>query len=243
MSTCGELTCSRSGSPWSRPPGDRRARRADGWRRGRSSATIAGQVVDAVQELDDDADVAQVVAPDLLDQLGVVPALDVDAAGPGYLGPADRRGDRAGCGPGGAAAGRCAGLLTGRTSITRLPSSRNVPLSGNTRRRPYRSSSVTASFSQLTTAPQKSPEPSSTTMPTLGSDPRQRRGPARDGGASTSWSYRLLRTRPPALAEGALARLGSVARLSMRDGRRTASAARRPGRCSRNSPRAVPQAR
>ena len=40
-----------------------------------------GEVVDAVHELDHHADVPQVVAPDLLHQLGVVPALDVDPAG------------------------------------------------------------------------------------------------------------------------------------------------------------------
>ena len=38
------------------------------------------EVVDALDVLDDDALDAQVVAPDLLDELGVVPALDVDAA-------------------------------------------------------------------------------------------------------------------------------------------------------------------
>jgi hypothetical protein len=57
------------------------------------------QVVDAFQVLDDDADVAQVVAPDLLHQLRVVLALDVDPAGLGDLGPLLRRGDRPGGGP------------------------------------------------------------------------------------------------------------------------------------------------
>src|SRR3546814_15562083 len=42
--------------------------------------------VHAVQALDDDALVAQVVAPDLLDQLGVVDALDQDPAGAGDAG-------------------------------------------------------------------------------------------------------------------------------------------------------------
>ncbi len=41
----------------------------------------AGEVVDAVQRLDDDPLDPQVVAPHLLHQLGVVLALDVDAAG------------------------------------------------------------------------------------------------------------------------------------------------------------------
>ena len=48
------------------------------------------EVIDALQVLDHHADVAQVVAPDLLDQFGVVPALDVDPAGPGDPGPAGR---------------------------------------------------------------------------------------------------------------------------------------------------------
>src|SRR5215212_9815182 len=49
------------------------------------------QVVDAVQRLDDDALDAQVVAPDLLHELGIVLALDVDAplAGDPRLGPGD----------------------------------------------------------------------------------------------------------------------------------------------------------
>jgi hypothetical protein len=57
------------------------------------------EVVDAFQVLDDDADVPQVVAPDLLHQLRVVLALDVDAAGLGDLGPLLRRGHGAGGGP------------------------------------------------------------------------------------------------------------------------------------------------
>src|SRR5260370_8138237 len=47
-------------------------------RRGGEIPDDGGQVVDALQVLHDDADIAQVVAPDLLDQLGVVLALDVD---------------------------------------------------------------------------------------------------------------------------------------------------------------------
>src|ERR1700733_13382145 len=57
------------------------------------------QVVDAFQVLDDDADVPQVVAPDLLHQFRVVLALDVDPAGLGDLGPLLRRGERGGRGP------------------------------------------------------------------------------------------------------------------------------------------------
>ena len=45
---------------------------------GREVADRAGEVVDAVEHLDDDALDPQVVAPDLLDELGVVLALDED---------------------------------------------------------------------------------------------------------------------------------------------------------------------
>ena len=48
---------------------------------GSEVAQVVGQVVDAFEVLDHDALDPQVVAPDLLDQLGVVPALDEDAAG------------------------------------------------------------------------------------------------------------------------------------------------------------------
>src|SRR6266851_2629532 len=72
-------------------------------RRGGEIPDDGGQVVDALQVLHDDADIAQVVAPDLLDQLGVVLALDVDPARAGDLGPgplACRRGHGPGRGPG-----------------------------------------------------------------------------------------------------------------------------------------------
>ena len=92
---------------------------------------------------------------------------------------------------------RCAG--TGPTSTTRLPSSRNVPASGNTRRLPNRSSSVTASFSQPTTAPQNSAALSSTTSP-FSASIRGGSAGRRDGAASTSWLYCLLRTSSPSSA-------------------------------------------
>ena len=95
-------------------------------RAGAKLATIAGQVIDSLQVLHHDAHVAQVIAPDLLDQLGVVPALHVDPAGPGHPRPAARppagpgeASDPAPGRPGRAAAG------TGLTSVTGLPSSRN----------------------------------------------------------------------------------------------------------------------
>ena len=129
--------------------------------RGGEAGDDRRQVVDALEVLHDDADVAQVVAPDLLDQLGIVAALDVDAARLGDLGPARRCRDRSrrgsrGC-PGGTPCPSGPACGPGRTSCTGLPSSRKgAGLSGNTRRLPWRSSSVTASFSQNTTAPQNS---------------------------------------------------------------------------------------
>jgi hypothetical protein len=67
-----------------------------------------GEVVDALQVLHSDGDVAQVIAPDLLDEFGVVLALNIDAAGPRDLGPLGGGGDRAGRGL--ARAGRDGGL-------------------------------------------------------------------------------------------------------------------------------------
>ena len=51
-------------------------------RAGTEVAHVRHEVVDAAERLDDDALDAQVVAPDALDQRGVVHALDPDAAGP-----------------------------------------------------------------------------------------------------------------------------------------------------------------
>ena len=64
-------------------------------RPGTEVAQHLGQVVDPLEQLDDDALDAQVVAPDPLDELGVVTALDEDPAGAGdsRLGVVD--GDRA----------------------------------------------------------------------------------------------------------------------------------------------------
>ena len=63
------------------------------------------QVVDAAQVLDRDALDPQVVAPHLLDELGVVASLDVDAARQRDAGAGVVDGARAGCRPGGP--GRC----------------------------------------------------------------------------------------------------------------------------------------
>ena len=81
-----------------------------------------GQVVHALQVLHDDALDPQVVAPDPLDQLGVVPALDVDPPGPRDPRLRARHGDRPGRRTAAARAGRAA--ARGRTSVTGRPSIR-----------------------------------------------------------------------------------------------------------------------
>ena len=83
-----------------------------------------GQVVDAVHRLDDDGELAEVVAPDVLDQLGVVAALDPDPAGGG-----DRRsaGGAAATDPDAVSAGALDGATVGRRSVTGRPSSRKPP--------------------------------------------------------------------------------------------------------------------
>ena len=105
-------------------------------------AQVLGEVVDALEVLDDDALDPQVVAPDLLDELGVVPALDEDPAGARdpRLGAGDR--DRPGRRTRRRGRARCA--PAGRR-ITGTPSSRKPGPSGNVRRLPRRSSRVTVS--------------------------------------------------------------------------------------------------
>ena len=128
-------------------------------------AQVVGQVVDAVEVLDDDALDPQVVAPDLLDQLGVVAALDEDPAGAGHprLGAVARRPspDAVRVGLAGRRPRRAAARITGR------PSSRKPGPSGNVRRLPRRSSrvSVSRSRSTATISPHKSVVTSSTTAP------------------------------------------------------------------------------
>ena len=119
------------------------------------------QVIDAAEVLHHHADVTEVVAPDPLDQLGVVPALDVDPAGQGGPGPGGRAGDRSGGGPGG-----CRGRArTGALSSTGRPSYSRPAPNGKLRRLPCRSSSTTRPFSQRSTAPQKPVVASSRTCP------------------------------------------------------------------------------
>src|SRR5581483_1831497 len=70
-----------------------------GVRAGRERCDVLRQAVDPVEALDDDALYAQVVAPDLLDELGVVDALDPDAAGARHTCPLPRHGARPRGGP------------------------------------------------------------------------------------------------------------------------------------------------
>ena len=116
-----------------------------------------GQVVHAVQRLDDDALDAQVVAPDLLDQFGVVLALDVDAAARARPapGPRPRRSSPTRCAS--APSAPCASAAPGRRA-DRPPRSRGR--ADSRALLPKRSSRWTTSFSQRTTAP---------TNPVLGS--------------------------------------------------------------------------
>ena len=64
-------------------------------RSGLEVAEVVGEVVDAAEVLHHDALDPQVVAPDLLDELGVVAALDEDPARPGDTGPRAGHRDRA----------------------------------------------------------------------------------------------------------------------------------------------------
>jgi hypothetical protein len=56
-------------------------------RRGLELGHGPGQIVDAVQRLDHDSELAQVVAPDMFDQFCIVLALDPNPRGPSHLGP------------------------------------------------------------------------------------------------------------------------------------------------------------
>src|SRR5829696_10271475 len=61
----------------------------------------AREVVDAAEVLDDHPNMAQVVAPNLLHQLGIVAPLDIDPAGQRGLGPTGRTDGRTRGSPGG----------------------------------------------------------------------------------------------------------------------------------------------
>ena len=133
-------------------------------RAGPEVAEVVGEVVDAAEVLHDDALDAQVVAPDLLDQLGVVPALDEDPAGAGHPGLRAVDGDRARRGAGRLRRG-------GRGSAGRAPPA--CPRAGSRDRAGRyaacgagpRGSPCRRSRSTATISPQKSVVTSSTTSP------------------------------------------------------------------------------
>ena len=111
------------------------------------------EVVDALEVLDRDALDAEVVAPDLLDEVRVVAALDEDpaAAGDARLRAPRRRRSRRRLrsGP------DCFDGIFGTRRATAWPSIRNPGPIGNTRTLPRRSSSRTMRPSTATTAPTK----------------------------------------------------------------------------------------
>ena len=130
---------------------------------GRNSRHGADEVVGAVQRLDDDAELAQVVAPHVLDQLGVVASLHPDPARLGLLRPRPGRcGDRAAVGLlAGARRRRLRAHQRHRLAVEAEASR----LERECRRLPWRSRSVTASAVQATTSPQNPEARSSTTSP------------------------------------------------------------------------------
>ena len=163
----------RAGTPWTRRRGDRRARRAGvaapgrtrpRRRRGRRCRAWARRR----------CRVAQVVAPHVLEQLGIVATLDPDAAGPAT---------RAAVGapaiePDAVTAGPVGPAPAGRRSVTGRPSIRKPPgFHAKWRWCCRRSRSVTASMLHFTTSPQNPLARSSTTMPTA-IRPRGTDGPA-----------------------------------------------------------------
>ena len=77
----------RSGSPWSRAPGGRRGRRRVAAARARSRAGGPARSSTPPRCSTTTPSTPQVVAPDLLDQLGVVATLDEDPALAGHPGP------------------------------------------------------------------------------------------------------------------------------------------------------------
>ena len=125
------------------------------------------QVVQPVDRFHDDALDPQVVAPDPLDQRGVVNALHPDPGRPG--GPGAQSGDDSRAGRGDFRSDwRCA---RGRTRVTCWPSTRNAPgSSGKSRRRPPRSSRVTVVDVQTTAAPQNPDSGSSATTSAVAGD-------------------------------------------------------------------------
>ena len=141
----------------------------------------------------------QVVAPHLLDQLGVVPALDEDPAGSRATRAASA-GDGHRPGRGHAAARPEPARVTGAVEHDRAALEQEArDRAGTPRRRPRRSSrvSVPRSRSTATISPQKSVMTSSTTSPSVASAGVARpRAGARQSEASTSEPYRSGVTGP-----------------------------------------------
>ena len=81
------------------------------------------EIIGAVQRFDHDAELAQVVAPHVFEQLGVVLALDPDPAGRGH--PAARPSPATE--PDAVIRWVAAFAVAGRTSVTGLPSIRKPP--------------------------------------------------------------------------------------------------------------------
>ena len=167
-------------------PDGRPAPRPDDAGAGPKSSRCAGEVVDAAQVLDDDALDAQVVAPHLLDQLGVVPALDEDPALAGHPGPlaghrhrSRRRTTRSGRG----------GARHRGRQHDGPPLQQEAGTEREASRRPRRSSSVSVprSRSTETISPHQSVMTSSTTSPIVASAGIARpRAGARQSEARTS---------------------------------------------------------
>ena len=133
------------------------------------------QVVQAVDRLHDDALDPQVVPPDPFHQRRIVDAFHPDPCRLG--GFRAQTGDRP---RSGRRALRRAGALGGRTRVAGAPSTRNAPgASGKTRRRPLRSSRVTAVEVHATTAPQKPDSGSSATVSMVAGISAGVRGPRR----------------------------------------------------------------
>ena len=134
--------------------GGRGGCRGDGWGGARTADHLV-EMVGALEQLDDDALHPQVVAPDRLDQLGVVRALDEDAAGPGHAGRRPGHGDRARRG----AATAATLAAFGGTRVTWLPCT--VKLASRSWAAQYRPSGprrTTAPLATDTTVPRR-PEP------------------------------------------------------------------------------------
>ena len=107
------------------------------------------QIVDAAEVLDHHSLDAQVVAPHLLDKLGVVAALDVDPAGERHPGARSGNRHRARCGP-----RRGRGRRTSRRDEDHRPTVNEVSGADREGRlRPWRSSSSIRPNSIRTTAP------------------------------------------------------------------------------------------